>query len=98
MLEFFAISHGSYQPLIFLRYLTLSTQHSYFYVCTCISLILRFSLPVVKWVEGDVGEVAMQVFNPMPFDMKVSKMVSGKQREIFQDTVVYRITVKTSNS
>ncbi|CAB4005801.1 methylcrotonoyl- carboxylase beta chain, mitochondrial, partial [Paramuricea clavata] len=30
--------------------------------------------PVVRWVEGDVGEVAMQVFNPMPFDIKISKM------------------------
>lgn len=32
------------------------------------------SNPVVNWVDGDVGEVAMQVFNPMPFDVKVSKM------------------------
>ena len=31
---------------------------------------------MVRWVEGDVGEVAMQVYNPMPFDIKISKMVS----------------------
>ena len=31
---------------------------------------------VVRWVEGEVGEVAMQVYNPMPFDIKISKMVS----------------------
>ncbi|XP_028405958.1 trafficking protein particle complex subunit 9-like isoform X2 [Dendronephthya gigantea] len=30
--------------------------------------------PAIRWVEGDFGEVAMQVFNPMPFDIKISKM------------------------
>ena len=32
-LEFFEISHGSYQPLNFLPYLTLSTQYSIFITC-----------------------------------------------------------------
>jgi hypothetical protein len=37
--------------------------------------ICSLNVLVVRWVEGDVGEVAMQVFNPMPFDIKISKMV-----------------------
>lgn len=32
---------------------------------------------MIRWVEGDVSEVAMQVYNPMPFDIKISKMVNG---------------------
>lgn len=28
-----------------------------------------------KWVEGDVCEVALQVFNPLPFELKVTHMV-----------------------
>ncbi|KFM64885.1 hypothetical protein X975_24307, partial [Stegodyphus mimosarum] len=27
-----------------------------------------------KWVEGDVSEVALQVFNPLPFELKVTHM------------------------
>lgn len=29
----------------------------------------------VTWVCGDIGQVSLDVFNPMPFELKVSKMV-----------------------
>ena len=31
----------------------------------------------VMWVEGDLGEVSMEVYNPLPFELKVSQMVSS---------------------
>lgn len=40
----------------------------------CVPLFLDF-----KWVEGDVCEVALQVFNPLPFELKVTHMVSIKK-------------------
>ena len=35
-----------------------------------------FHLLGVKWVCGDIGQVSLDVFNPMPFELKASNMVS----------------------
>jgi len=29
----------------------------------------------VEWVEGDVCEASMQFFNPLPFDIEVTRFV-----------------------
>ena len=31
----------------------------------------------VKWVCGDIGQVSLDVFNPMPFELKATNMVSS---------------------
>ena len=45
----------------------------------------------VMWVEGDLGEVSMEVYNPLPFELKVSQMVSS----VVLLTVVPRIGTPT---
>lgn len=40
-------------------------------------LCVLFLIIEFKWVEGDVCEVALQVFNPLPFELKVTHMVSN---------------------
>lgn len=39
---------------------------------------LIFFYPLgVKWVCGDIGQVSLDVFNPMPFELKATNMVSS---------------------
>ena len=32
----------------------------------------------ITWVCGDIGQVSLDVYNPMPFELKVSKMVRSQ--------------------
>lgn len=41
-----------------------------------------FSLPFTdfQWVQGDVCEVQLMVYNPMPYELRVENMVSVAER------------------
>lgn len=42
-----------------------------------------------QWVESDICEVALQVYNPMPFELKVSNMVRSKYFSIILSKFEY---------
>ena len=35
--------------------------------------------PEVVWVEDEPGEIAVEIVNPLPYDLKVEKMVSNER-------------------
>ena len=35
----------------------------------------KVNRPEVVWVEGEPGEIAVEIVNPLPYDLKVEKMV-----------------------
>lgn len=51
-------------------------------IISCVSDI--FCVIDMLWVQGEVGQVSMEVYNTMPFELKVNKMVcidlSGKMK------------------
>lgn len=40
-------------------------------MCACLFLFSDF-----QWVQGDVCEVQLMVYNPMPYELRVENMVS----------------------
>lgn len=47
---------------------------SYFNVS--MSFYFFFLFPDFQWVQGDVCEVQLMVYNPMPYELRVENMVS----------------------
>ena len=40
-----------------------------------ISYFIIILISDFKWVEGDICEVVMQAYNPMPFELRITNMV-----------------------
>ena len=52
--------------------------------------MLSFNFAEITWVCGEIGQVSLDVYNPFPFELKVSNMVSIKLRaENNSHSVVY---------